>query len=390
MISVGIDVSKGKSTVCILKPYGELIQRPFEIMHTVEDLTALVKTIKHLNEETRVVLEATGYYHLPVLEFIKENGIFVSVVNPLVMKKYANISLRKAKTDKIDAVRIANFGIDNWFNSIEYHPDEKIYDELKILGREYIQFMSMYVKCKITLTCILDRTMPGIKELINSYSDDFSRNKVGDFTFRFWNYDIIVGSGEKHFVDVYLKWAKKKGYHGNEKKAQEIYALAQTGIPTLPSSTPSTKMLVQEAVKVLLQTEKALHTILARMKELAKSLKEYSVIRAMPGVGDKLAPRLIAEIGDIRRFRNGGSLIAYAGLDSPPYESGNFSATKRKISKRGSSILRKTGYEIMKCLKTVKPAHDDAVCKYILKKEAEGKAKKVAKIAGLNKFLRIY
>ena len=79
MISVGIDVSKGKSTVCILKPYGELIQRPFEIMHTVEDLTALVKTIKHLSEETRVVLEATGYYHLPILEFIKENGIFVSV-----------------------------------------------------------------------------------------------------------------------------------------------------------------------------------------------------------------------------------------------------------------------------------------------------------------------
>lgn len=149
-------------------------------------------------------------------------------------------------------------------------------------------------------------------------------------------------------------------------------------------------MLVQEAVKVLLQTEKSLHTILTRMKELAKELKEYTIIRAMPGVGEKLAPRLIAEIGDIRRFHSGGALIAYAGLDSPPYESGKFSASKRKISKRGSSVLRKTGYEIMKCLKTVKPINDDAVYKYILKKEAEGKAKKVAKIAGLNKFLRIY
>jgi transposase len=73
----------------------------------------------------------------------------------------------------------------------------------------------------------------------------------------------------------------------------------------------------------------------------AKSLKEYKVVRAMPGVGDKLAPRLIAEIGDIRRFHNGSSLIAYAGLDAPPYESGNFTATKRKISKRGSSIYVK-------------------------------------------------
>lgn len=390
MISVGIDVSKGKSTVCILKPYGEIIQRPFEIMHTVEDLTALVKTIKQFNEETRVVLEATGYYHLPILAFMKENGIFVSVVNPLVMKKYINVSLRKAKTDKIDAGRIANFGIDHWFDLTDYRPDEKIYDELKILGRQYIQFMGMYVKSKITLTCILDRTMPRIKDLLKSSSDDFSRNKVADFAFKFWHYDIITNKGEKHFVDTYVKWANKKGYQSNEKKAHQIYALAQTGIPTLPSSTPSTKMLVQEAVKVLLQTEKSLHNILARMNELAKSLKEYSVVRAMPGVGDKLAPRLIAEIGDVRRFHNGSSLIAYAGLDTPPYESGQFTATKRKISKRGSSILRKTGYEVMKCLKTVKPDDDNAVYKYILKKESEGKPKKVAKIAGLNKFLRIY
>lgn len=70
MISVGIDVSKGKSTVCILKPYGEIVQRPFEVMHTVEDLTALVKTIKQFSEETRVILEATGYYHLPILAFM--------------------------------------------------------------------------------------------------------------------------------------------------------------------------------------------------------------------------------------------------------------------------------------------------------------------------------
>lgn len=321
---------------------------------------------------------------------MKENEIFVSVVNPLVMKKYTNVSLRKAKTDKIDAGKIASFGIEHWFNLTNYRPSEKIYDELKVLGRQYIQFMEMYVKSKITLTCILDRTMPRIKDLLKSSSDDFSRNKIGDFAFSFWHYDTITKQGEKDFVNTYVKWANKKGYHSNEKKAHQIYALAQTGIPTLPSSTPSTKMLVQEAVKVLLQTEKALHVILARMTELAKSLKEYGVVRAMSGVGDKLAPRLIAEIGDVRRFHSGSALIAYAGLDTPPYESGGFRATKRKISKRGSAILRKTGYEVMQCLKTVKPEEDATVYKYILKKESEGKPKKVAKIAGLNKFLRIY
>ena len=110
----------------------------------------------------------------------------------------------------------------------------------------------------------------------------------------------------------------------------------------------------------------------------------------MNGVGDVLAVRLIAEIGDVRRFHSGSALVAFAGIDSPPFQSGSFTGSQRGISKRGSSLLRKTGYEVMKCLKTSKPTEDAAVYLYMLKKEAEGKPKKVAKIAALNKFLRIY
>ena len=103
-----------------------------------------------------------------------------------------------------------------------------------------------------------------------------------------------------------------------------------------------------------------------------------------------LAPKLIAEIGDIRRFHSSKALIAYAGIDAPPYQSGQFIGTNRKISKRGSSTLRKIGYEVMRVLKTHNAPEDSAVYWYILKKESEGKSKKVSKIAGLNKFLRIY
>ncbi len=160
--------------------------------------------------------------------------------------------------------------------------------------------------------------------------------------------------------------------------------------PTLSSSTPSTKMLVLEAIKVLRQVNNTLGIILTRMKELSKTLPEYSVVRQMGGVGDVLVVKLIAEIGDVRKFHNGKALVAYAGIDAPPYQSGNFIGTHRKISKRGSSTLRKVGYEVMRVLKTHKRPEDSAVYDFILKKEAEGKAKKQAKIAGLNKFLRIY
>ena len=158
----------------------------------------------------------------------------------------------------------------------------------------------------------------------------------------------------------------------------------------MQSNSPSTKMLVLEAVRVLKEINKTLELILTQLQEISSTLPEYKVVRKMNGVGAVLAPRLIAEIGDVRRFYSGSALVAFAGLDAPPYESGQFVGTRRKISKRGSSLLRKTGYEVMKALKTIKPTQDAAVYEFILKKESEGKPKKVAKIAGLNKFLRIY
>ena len=78
---------------------------------------------------------------------------------------------------------------------------------------------------------------------------------------------------------------------------------------------------------------------LAQMQSLAKSLPEHSVVRAMGGVGEVLAAKLIAEIGDVRRFHHGKSLISYVGIDSAPYQSGQFTAQNRRISKRGSAYL---------------------------------------------------
>lgn len=390
MNSVGIDVSKEKSMVCILRPYGEVLLSPYEVSHTEQSISSLIKQILELEGEIRVVMEATGAYHLPLLLSLKQAGIFVSVINPLAMKKYASRSIRKGKTDKLDSVRIANYGLDNWFHLEEFTPSEAVYEELKILGRQYSHYITLKIGSKVALTNILDRTMPGIKNLLSSHSEEPEKNKLNDFVEEYWHYDNITKKSESKFISAYCRWAKKKGYHANEAKARAIYASACNGIPTLPSSAASTKMLVLEAVRVLKEVTKTLQSILTQMQKLASSLPEYGVVRAMPGVGEILAPRLIAEIGDVRRFHSGSALIAYAGIDAPPYQSGTFVGTKRSISKRGSSLLRKTGYEVMKCLKTVKPSNDAAVYLYMLKKESEGKAKKVAKIAALNKFLRIY
>ena len=335
-------------------------------------------------------MEATGTYHLPVLSYFKERGFFVAVINPFEMKEYRCQGLRRVKTDKQDAIAISHYGIDHWYRLKEYEAQENIYTELKLLGRQYCHYMRMRVESVLELTHLLDYTMPGIKTLLQGWNERNGKDKLGDFAEKYWHYDNITKKSEKQFIDSYLKWAKKKGYHQNQDKAIKIYALAKEGIPTVSSNTPSTKMLVQEAVRVLREVDHTLMTILTQMRSLAKSLPEYPIVRAMGGVGDVLAPKLIAEIGDVRRFHSGKALIAYAGIDAPPYQSGRLVGTERKISKRGSSNLRKIGYEVMRSLKAHKVPEDAAVYEFILKKEREGKSKRAAKIAGLNKFLRIY
>lgn len=391
MISVGVDVSKGKSTVCVMKPYGEIVLKPFEVQHTESELSELEKMLRKLDGEVRLVMEATGIYHLPLLTFFLERGYFVSVINPYAMRKYAkDNSIRGAKTDKLDSIVIANYGIEKWYKLQNYDNDEAVYAELKLLGRRYRFYMELHIKALQELTHMLDYTMPGLKTKFNSWDEKNNKDKLSDFVERFWHYDLITGMSRDDFVVAYCEWAKEKKYQKSQSKAEEIYELASNGIPTLSSSTPSTKMLVQEAISVLRAIDDTLHTILTRMKELAKSLPEYSTVRAMGGVGDVLAPKLIAEIGDIRKLHSAKALIAVAGIDPPPYESGQFVGSNRRITKRGSSTLRKVGYEVMRVLKSHPEPEDNAVYNYILKKEAEGKTKKHAKIAGLNKFLRIY
>ena len=113
MISVGIDVSKGKSTVCILKPYGEIVCSPFEVQHVEKDLESFGDLLDKLDGEIRIVMEATSIYHLPVLTFLHDKGYFVSVINPFAMKK------RGAKTDKLDSIMITNYGIEKCYKDMK-------------------------------------------------------------------------------------------------------------------------------------------------------------------------------------------------------------------------------------------------------------------------------
>ena len=389
MLVVGIDVSKNKSTVSILEQSGKCLKKPFEVEHCKSSLNALSDLLFSFNQEVKIVMEATSVYHLHILYFLQSRNFFVSVVNPLMLKRWRTQNLRPVKTDKHDSIAIAKYGCEKWFSLQNFYPENETYSELKILGRQYAHYMELHISALQELNHIVDQTMPGIKTFFPIINNPSGKNKFADFVEKYQHFDKITSFSENEFIADYNSWAKQSGYFPNSKKAKTVYEKATDSITLIPFNK-TTQFLIFEAVRVLREIDSTLHKILSRMVELAKTLPEYPIVKSMRGVGDKLAVKLIAEIGDIRRFRSGKSLIAYAGIDVIPYQSGKFNAENRKISKRGSSLLRKIGYEVMLCIKSHKPKISDIIYDFIVKKESEGKSKRAAKIAGLNKFLRIY
>ena len=137
MNAVGIDVSKGKSMIAVMRPFGEILRKPFEVLHTASALQNLVNYLKSLESETRVVLECTGIYYLPIANALCPDGLFVSTVHPKRIYTYDNDSIRRIKTDKADAVKIANFCIDKWSKLQRYTPTDVLRQSLKALSRQY-------------------------------------------------------------------------------------------------------------------------------------------------------------------------------------------------------------------------------------------------------------
>ena len=126
MNAAGIDVSSSKSTVAVLRPFGEVVKLPFDVRHSAEELASLAEQLKSIEGETRVVMEHTGRYYESIAKVLHEAGLCVSAVNPLLIKEYGNNSLRKVKTDKADAMKIAKYALDNWSELRDYTPMDTI------------------------------------------------------------------------------------------------------------------------------------------------------------------------------------------------------------------------------------------------------------------------
>ncbi len=388
MNSVGIDISKGRSTIAVMRPFGEVVISPFEVCHTASELSELARRLKSLNGETRVVMEATGNYHAPVAKLLHDAGLYVSVVNAKLVHGYGNNDLRRVKTDRKDAVKLSNYGIDRWLTLPRYVPEEDTRLLLKNCYRQYRQYSKVQTVLKNNLISLLDTVFPNANRLFSSPIRGDGSEKWVDSVAEFWHCRCVSEKSEKAFTNKYQRWCKKHGYNFSEAKAHAIYEEASGHIGVMPKSE-TTRLLVEQAVFQLRATSAALAALKQEMQSLASTLPEYPVVMDMFGVGPSLGPQLIAEIGDVRRFYSKKALVAFAGIDAPPNNSGDVTGRHKRMSKVGASSLRRTLFLVMSVYLRRAPL-DEPVYQFMDKKRPEGKPYRVYMMVSANKFLRIY
>lgn len=329
MYHIGIDVAKHHHDALGLDDAGLMVLPPFRFSNTRDGVEQLITRLQALPGETRVAMESTGHYWIPLYEYLVDHGYPVAVFNPLQIKAYRQVGIRKVKTDRIDSYYIADF--------LRVRPAEAMivlsvtHRQMRHLARFRFKLIDRTSGLKRRAHMLLDQVFPEYPALFArpfaTTSRTLLRQAVTAEEFVAWPTTDLTATIRK----------ASRGRLGQE-KAQAIFAAAQTslGIRSLNQVAKLEMAWLLDQMDLLDQQVKAVDKNLA---DLLAAEEQY--LTSIPGISTVLAATILGEIGDVRRFPSLKPLIAFAGLDPTVYQSGHFQAMRTTLSKRGSPYLRR-------------------------------------------------
>ena len=275
MFAVGVDVSNGRSTVAVLQTKTSVLMKPFEIPHTAEGFAGLAGKLADLDGEVRIVMEHTGRYYESLARAMHSAGFFVSAINPLAIKNYQDgINIRKVKTDKADAMKIARFALDKWEILPQYTPMDTIRYDLKTMHRQFQLSSKTKTALSNNLVALLEQSYPGANRYFDSPVRPDGSQKWVDYVDTFWHVDCVAKVSQNAFVERYRKWCKRHGYNFSQQTAIDLHMDARQKFPLVPKSD-TCKLLVREAVSQLNAVSRTVETYRTEMDRLASQLPEY-------------------------------------------------------------------------------------------------------------------
>ena len=376
MICVGFDVAKDKHDCFILSSEGEVLADVFTIPNNAEGFDALLQTISrctHLAEKIKVGLEATGHYSYNILGFLLDKGLPTYVINPLHTNLYRkSLSLRKTKTDRVDARTIATMLMSDVdlksYTDTSYHNEE-----LKSLTRYRFDKVRERAKLKQSVSRLVTILFPELEKLVPTLHMASVYALLNEFP----GAHQIAGAHLTHLKAVLSE--ASQGRYGRE-RAIEIREAARKSIG---SSMPAKSLELKHTICLIRELDKEIAEIEEEIDAIVDTLN--SPITSIPGIGKRMGAMILAEIGDFSKFESPDKILAYAGMSPSIYQSGQLTNCYSHMEKRGSRYLR---YALFNATKYV-CIWDPAFAAFLAKKRAEGKHYNVAISHAAKKLVRV-
>ena len=376
VISVGIDVSKDKHDCFIVSSEGEVLADVFTIPNTMDGFNLLLQRVRECTtpqDKIKVGLEATGHYSYNLLGFLLDNGLATYVLNPLCTNLYRkSLSLRKTKTDRVDARTIAAMLLSDVglkpYTDTAYHNEE-----LKSLTRYRFDKVKERAKLKSSVSRLVCILFPELEKLVPTL------HMASVYAL------LEVFPGAKQIAAAHLTRLKallESSSKGRYKRdmALEIRDAARNSIG---SRMPAKSLELQHTLRLIRELNAEITEIEEQIQSIMDEL--HSPITTIPGLGFRMAAMILAEVGDFTRFDSPDKLLAYAGMSPSTYQSGQLKNCYPHMEKRGSRYLRYALYNATKYVCHWNPTFAD----YLAKKRAEGKHYNVALSHAAKKLVRL-
>ena len=376
MIYVGIDVAKDKHDCFITDSDGEILFPVFTIQNNrdgFDDLFAKILSISSDFSNIKVGLEATGHYSYNLLGYLLDKGLHTFVINPLHTNLYRkSLSLRKTKTDKVDARTIAMMLMSDVnlksYSDISYHNEQ-----LKSLTRYRFDKVQERARLKQSVSRLVTILFPELEKLVPTLHIASVYALLSELP----STGKIASCHLTHLTKL-LENASKGRY--SKEKAIEIREAARVSIG---SNMPAKSLELKHTLHLISELDSEISEIESEIKQIMDQIS--SPILTIPGIGYRMGAMILAEIGDFSRFDSPDKILAYAGASPSTYQSGQLESSYSHMEKRGSRYLR---FALINAAKYV--CHwDETFGAYLQKKISEGKHYNVAITHATKKLVRL-
>ena len=376
MICVGIDVAKDKHDCFILNSEGVVLADAFTIPNNLEGFQTLLDKLRDCStpqDSIKVGLEATGHYSYNILGFLLDNGLATYVLNPLRTNLYRkSLSLRKTKTDQVDARTIAAMLLSDVglkpYTDTAYHNEE-----LKSLTRYRFDKVNERAQLKQSVSRLVCILFPELEKLVSSLHTASVYALLEEFP----DARQIAAA---HLTRLKTLLAEASRGRCGRDMAVEIRNAARCSVG---SRMPAKSLELQHTIRLIRELDAEIEEIETAIQAIMEEL--HSPITTIPGIGYRMGAMILAEVGDFSRFDSPDKLLAYAGMSPSTYQSGQIKNCYPHMEKRGSRYLRYALYNAAKYV-----CHwDPAFAAYLAKKRAEGKHYNVALSHAAKKLVRL-